>query len=242
MKFPPLVRGVLVRRYKRFLADVRVDGRTLTVHCPNTGSLLGCCEPGSPVWLRDDAKPTRKYPFTWVLVRAGGASGRALVCVDTSLPNRLAAEAIQAGRVPGLEGARLTRPEPAYVEGGRADLLLEDTAGSAVWVEVKSTTLARGRTALFPDAVTERGLRHLTRLAERVAAGDRAVQLFWVQRADCRTFAPAADIDPAYAEGLRTAAAAGVEVVALSGRIRTTGITAGQPLTLDPSCGSLASR
>ena len=238
MKFPPLIPGILERRYKRFLADVEVGGRTITVHCPNTGSLLGCCEPGSPVWLRDDAKPTRKYPFTWVLVRAGGA----LVCLDTGLPNRLAAEATQAGRVPGLEGARLVKTEPAYAEGGRADLLLEDTAGRAVWVEVKSTTLARGRTALFPDAVTERGLRHLTRLTDRVAAGDRAMQLFWVQRADCRTFAPAADIDPAYADGLRDAAAAGVEVVALSGRIRTTGITAGPPLTLDASCGVLANR
>ena len=213
-----MVEGRLVRRYKRFLADVELaDGTLVTAHCPNTGSLLGCQEPGSLVVLRDSQDPGRKLRYTFQSIRIG----RGLVNVDTGLPNAVVAEAVERGQVPELAGYDTLRREVKYGANSRIDLLLENRGGGPrCYVEVKSTTLARGRTARFPDAVTERGRKHLVELSAVVAAGERAVQFFFVSRGDVSRFAPADDIDPAYGQALRAAAAAGVELVAYSTRVR----------------------
>ena len=211
----PILRGRLIQRYKRFFADVELaDGSKLTAHCPNTGSLLGCLAPGSPVVLRDSQDVRRKLRHTLQAIRVDGH----WVNVDTSLPNRVVREAIKAGEVPELAGYDVLRAEVAFGEGSRADLLL--TRGDErCWIEIKSTTLARAGVALFPDAVTERGLKHLRELARAAQKGERAVQFFLVSRGDVERFAPAADIDPEYAKALRLAARAGVEVLAYAARV-----------------------
>jgi len=216
MRIPqPILRGRLIQRYKRFFADVELaDGSTLTAHCPNTGSLLGCLAPGSPVLLRDSQDESRKLRHTLQAIRVDGH----WVNVDTSLPNRVVREAVVAGKVPELAGYDEVRAEVAFGRGSRADLLL--TRGDErCWVEIKSTTLARDGVALFPDAVTERGQKHLRELARAVRKGERAVQFFLVSRADVERFAPAADIDPEYARTLRRAVRAGVEVLAYAARV-----------------------
>ena len=212
----PMLEGRLVRRYKRFLADVELeDGSVITAHCPNTGSLLGCAEPGSRVVLRDSQDPGRKLRYTFQSIQVG----RSLVNVDTSLPNDVVREAVEAGRIPELAGYDELRREVPYGDASRIDLLLT-RGGEKCFVEVKSTTLVRGRTALFPDAVTERGLKHLGELERVVRGGQRAVQFFLVSRSGVSRFAPADDIDPAYGEALRRAEGAGVEVLAYTSRVR----------------------
>jgi sugar fermentation stimulation protein A len=212
-----MLEGRLVKRYKRFLADVELaDGSVITAHCPNTGSLLGCKEPGSRVILRDSQNPKRKLRYVFQSIQVG----RGLVNVDTSLPNAVVTEAVERGLVPELTGYAELRREVPYGENSRIDLLLTSEAGERCYVEVKSTTLARGRTALFPDAVTERGRKHLGELAAMVREGHRAVQFFFVSRAGVSRFAPADEIDPAYGAALREAAAGGVELLAYSARVR----------------------
>jgi sugar fermentation stimulation protein A len=214
----PITEGRLIRRYKRFLADVELaDGQRITAHCPNTGSLLGCQEPGSRVVLRDSQDQKRKLRYTLQAIQVG----RHLVNVDTGLPNAVVAEAVLAGRVSELAGYGEMRREVPYGRGSRIDLLLAGgRRRGRCFVEVKSTTLVRGRTALFPDAVTERGVKHLEELMRVVAAGERAVQFFFVSRAAVARFAPADDIDPAYGRTLRRAAARGVEILAYASRVR----------------------
>jgi sugar fermentation stimulation protein A len=226
---PPL-EGRLVRRYQRFFAEVELEGgERLVAHCANTGSLIGCQEPGSRVWLRDSGNAARKLRFTWQAVRVG----RAWVNVDTSLPNRVVAEAVAAGAVPELAGYAGLRREVPYGLGSRIDLLLEDRARGTCHVEVKCTTYAVGSLALFPDAVTERGTRHLGELARLARAGRRAVQLFFVSRADVRGFRPAEEIDPEYARALRRAARAGVEVLAYRARVEARRLELADPLPID---------
>ncbi|HES58764.1 MAG TPA: DNA/RNA nuclease SfsA [Firmicutes bacterium] len=224
MVFPQLKPGVLLRRYKRFLADVKLDsGAVITAFVANTGSLLGCVEPGIRAWVHDTGAGTRKHRHTLALVRPR----RALVCVDTGVPNRVVLEAARAQKIPALAGYREYLAEVPYGENSRADLCCRVHDRDMLrrcWVEVKSTTLCRGRTAQFPDAVTQRGLKHLRELSAAVAGGDEAVQLFFVQRGDCDEFRPADDIDPAYGEGLREAAAAGVQLLALQARVSTKSI------------------
>ena len=216
----PTARGRLRRRYKRFLADVVLeDGRELTVHCPNPGSMLGLDGPDSEVLVSDSGNEKRKLRWTLELVRPG----RSWVCVNTARANEVVREALDAGRIPALAGRGRARAEVAYGEGSRADFLLEGPRGRT-WLEVKSVTLARGRVARFPDSVTARGLRHLQELATRVAAGDRAALLLLVARGDCREFEPAEDIDPAWAAGLRAAAAAGVEILVHRARVSPAGL------------------
>lgn len=211
----PLLEGRLKRRYKRFLADVELDdGTVVTAHCPNTGSLLGCLPLDARAVLRDSEDPKRKLRYTLQTLEVEGT----WVNVDTSLPNAVVAEAVRNGRVPELAGYEDVRREVRYGEGSRIDLLLS-RGDERCYVEVKSTTLSRGSDALFPDAVTARGLKHLEELRRTVAQGHRAVMFFFVSRADVVTFAPADDIDPAYGRGLRAALADGVEVLAYSGRI-----------------------
>ena len=234
MEFEAPLREVrLLRRYRRFLADVEDEhGRQWTVHCPNTGSMLGCAEPGSRIWLSRSDRPGRKYADTWELVEA--AEG-VLVGVHTGRANALVAEAIDAGCLPGLDGYRRRRREAA-VPGApmRADWLLEghERGEPPCFLEVKNVTaaVAADGVALFPDAVTERGRRHLAVLAERAAAGGRAALVFCVQRADVTEVRPAASIDPRYAEALRAAAEAGVAIRAVRLRPSPAGIFPDRPL------------
>lgn len=235
MRFPrPLVRAVLLRRYKRFLADVRLpDGSDVTAHCANPGSMLGLAEPGSEIWLLPAAGGQRKLAWSWELVRAGTD----LVGVNTAHPNRLAAEALVEGRIPELGGYAGQRREVAYGAASRIDLLLERPGHPICYVEVKNVHLRRGEDAEFPDSVTARGAKHLAELAAMAAAGCRAVMLFVVQRADCARFRIAADIDPAYAGAFERARAAGVEALCYYCRVNTDGIEIEAPLTIAAETG-----
>jgi sugar fermentation stimulation protein A len=231
MQFPsPLVPARLVRRYKRFLADVVVDGGEVTVHCPNPGSMLGLADPGLDAWLLPATSRTAKLPFGLELVRADGA----LVGINTNRPNRIAAEAIEAGLVPELAGYPTLRREVRYGRNSRVDLLLGGADRPDCYVEIKNVHLRREGAAEFPDAVTARGAKHLVELAGMVAAGARAVMLYVVQRGDCDRFTLAADIDPAYAEGLRVAMARGVEVLCYDCRVSLDDITLRRPVPLEP--------
>ncbi len=208
---PPLIPARLLRRYKRFLADVETESGMLTVHTPNTGSMLGVSEPGSRVWLRDSNNPKRKYRYSWELTETPGG---VLVGVNTGLSNTLVAEAIASGVLEPLAGYGRIRREVAYgAERSRIDLLLEEHARLPdCYVEVKNVTLAEAGLARFPDAVSSRGTRHLRELMHMVEQGFRAAMCYCIQRSDVTAFAPAADIDPLYAATLGEAVAAGVEV------------------------------
>ena len=225
MLFPsPLAEGRLLRRYKRFLADVRLrDGRAVTAHCPNTGSMLGCAEPGSRVWLSRSANARRKYPHTGELVEVDGG---AMVGINTGRSNALVREALQDGVISELAGYASVRSEVRFGhEGSRADLLLSDPDGRTCYVEVKNVTAAvRDGIALFPDAVTARGTKHLRELTSVVEAGQRAVLCFAVQRQDVNEVRPADDIDRRYGETLREALAAGVEAVAYRAEVSTVAV------------------
>ena len=221
MKFDrPLVEGILKRRYKRFLADVDLpSGKMITAHCPNTGSLMGCAEPGSTVWLSHSQKPARKYPYTWELVQVGG---RVTVGINTGLSNHLVREALESGVIAELGGyARIRREVRFGEENSRVDLLLEDHDRlPRCYLEVKNVTAAvNGGRALFPDAVSVRGSRHLRELIRVVESGARAALCFCVQRGDVREVRPADDIDPDYGRVLRRAIDSGVEVLAYRARV-----------------------
>lgn len=238
MKFEPaLTTGRLIRRYKRFLADVETPEGPLTVHCPNTGAMSGCCEPGLEVWYSVSANRARKYPHTLEVVCA--PSGR--VGVNTARANVLVAEALERRRLPELVGYAAVRREVGIPREdgesgrrGRFDFLLEG-AGVPCWVEVKSLTLCLdGGRGAFPDAVSERAVRHVQALAARRAQGDRAVLVYCVQHTGVAFATPADEVHPAYGEALRAAASAGVEVLAYACCIERTGmaITAPVPVQL----------
>ncbi len=238
MKFPaPLIEGTLVQRYKRFLADVRLaSGEVVVAHCANPGSMLSVKDPGSKVWLSPAADPNRKLRYTWELI----AVGDTLVGINTGHPNHLVAEAIAEGRIKELTGYPVLKREQKYGKNSRIDILLEAPGRPACYVEVKNVTMKRppgetgaGDLAEFPDSVTERGAKHLKEMTDIVKAGGRAVMVYLVQRGDCRRFSVAADIDPAYAAGLKAARAAGVEAVCYGCRIGLDAITVAGPLTLD---------
>lgn len=233
MKFPrPLVEGTLVQRYKRFLADVRLpSGELVVAHCANSGSMLSVKDPGSKVWLSPAADPNRKLRYTWELI----AVGDALVGINTSHPNRIVAEAIAAGQIKELTGYPVLKREQKHGKNSRIDILLEAPGRPACYVEIKNVTMKRGTGDLaeFPDAVTERGAKHLREMTDIVRAGGRAVMVYLVQRPDCRRFSVAADIDPSYAAGLEAALAAGLEAVCYGCRVGPDAITVAGPLTLD---------
>ena len=222
MKFcSPLLRGRLIKRYKRFLADVVLDdGRAITCTCPNTGSMLGLTEPGSIVWLSQSDSPTRKYRHTWEMLENDMGDGAVLVGINTVHPNKIVTEAIEAGRIASLKGYAGLKREQRYGANCRIDILLEDEKKGRAYVEIKNVHLMRTPgLAEFPDSVTERGAKHLHELEQMVRHGHRAVMLYLVQRADARRFAVAADIDPAYAAAFKAATEAGVEALAYRCRL-----------------------
>lgn len=208
--WPQLIRGTLIRRYKRFLVDVLLeDGQIATAHCPNSGSMKACCEPGRPVFLSHHDNPRRKLAYTWELIHMPDS----LVGVNTQIPNRLTAHAIAAGDVVELDGYETLKREVKVGEHSRIDIRLDSPNRRPCYVEVKNCTLVTDGMATFPDAVTVRGQKHLMELQELVAAGFRCTMFFLIQRMDARTFAPADDIDAEYGKKLRQAMQHGVEVL-----------------------------
>ncbi|MBX2800880.1 MAG: DNA/RNA nuclease SfsA [Myxococcales bacterium] len=208
---PPLVPGRLVRRYKRFLADVTLDdGRTVVAHCANTGAMRGIQVVGGRVYLQPATHDKRKLRWTWKLMRVG----HHWVHVDAQQGSKLVIEAIQRGRVPGLQGPIRTE---VPLQSCRIDLHVAGT-----WVEVKGTTMVRDRVGLFPDAVTTRGLRHVQTLTRAARDGERAAVVLAIQRDDVDAFSPADDIHPEFGSALRTAADCGVRVIALAARVSPT--------------------
>ncbi|SHF68949.1 sugar fermentation stimulation protein A [Desulfacinum infernum DSM 9756] len=212
----PLEKGFFIRRYKRFLADVRLeDGRRVTVHCPNSGSMKGCLEEGAPVRLTPAPPGTnRKTAYTWEMIQIHGG----WVGINTGIPNQLAALAAELRALPVFgDRVEVHREVPAG-NHSRLDLLVE-TEREPLWVEVKNVTLVEDGAALFPDAVTSRGARHLEVLVDKVRQGHRAAMIYVVQRGDADRFAPAEVIDPVYAERYRWAVNQGVQVVAVQARV-----------------------
>lgn len=234
-----LIAGTLIRRYKRFLADVRLeDGSEVTAHSANTGSMQGCSTPGSRVWLSPAVNPARKTPYDWELVEVPSVSeqdGHCLVGIRPVLANQLVADAISAQSIPALTGYETLRQE-VKTGASRIDLKLEDPDKPDCWIEVKSVTwavISEGcPTAIFPDSPSERGRKHLQELAGRVAQGDRAVMFYCVQRADVAVFSPAEEVDPEYARILREVVAQGVEVQTWSCDVSTKGIAINRPLNV----------
>ncbi len=238
MQFPsPLERGRLVQRYKRFFADVAMeDGREVTAHCPNPGAMLGLNLPGLPVWLSVSGSPTRKLPHTLELVEADGG----LVGVNTMHPNRLVAEALEAGAIPELAGYSEVRREVKYGANSRVDFLLTSPDRPPCWLEIKNCHLSRGGgLAEFPDCVAARSLKHLRELTREVEGGARAVMLYVIQRTDCELFDTAPDLDPAYAAGLIDAAGRGVEVLCYGCDISSEAVRLVRPI---PWRGAMAAK
>ena len=234
MKFPtPLIRGTLIKRYQRFLADVALEsGALVTAHCANPGSMLSVNAAGAEVWLSESPNPSRKLRYTWELIRVA----RTLVGINTAHPNRLVEEAIGEDAIPELAGYANLRREVRYGTNSRVDLLLEGPKRPPCYVEVKNVTmkrdLARSAPAEFPDSVTARGAKHLVELSKISEKGGRAVMFFLVSRADALAFAPAADIDPVYAQALARAHAQGVEVLCYGCRLSSREIRVAQPLAI----------
>jgi sugar fermentation stimulation protein A len=230
----PLVRGTLLRRYNRFLADVALaDGERVTAHCANSGSMLSVSAPGSEVWLAPAVKAGRKLPYSWELIRVDGT----LVGINTSRPNAIAAAAITAGVIPELSGYPSLRREVPYGSGSRIDLLLEAPDRPKCFVEVKNVTLkrtpGRGGALAFPDAVTARGRKHLDELRRCVGEGARGVMLFVAQRDDGDRLTMARDIDPEYAAALSRAVDAGVDVLCYACAVSVTEIRIERRLPVD---------
>jgi len=234
MQLPPLTSGRILRRYKRFLADVELaDGSLVTAHCPNTGSMQGCWEEGAPVQLSRSDNPKRKLP--WTLERVDMGDG--WIGVNTGLVNAVMAEAIEAGRIPPLAGyGRLRREVTVDLEGhprSRLDIGLYEGEQPDALVEVKNVTLLDGDYLRFPDAVSERGRKHLDLLLALHQQGQRAVMLYALNRPEAELFAPARDSDPAYAQRLSEVAAGGVEVLAVRVRHPEQGMEAGELVPVD---------
>ena len=235
MKFPaPLIPGTLIKRYKRFLADVELSGgEIVTAHCPNTGSMLSVSAPGSAVWLSPARTPGRKLAYTWELIQVGDT----LVGINTSMSNALVEEAIGNGTIAELAAYPVIRREVRYGKNSRIDLLLESEGLPTCFIEVKNVTMKRNPKASsaveFPDAVTTRGAKHLAELTDMVSQGARAMMVYLVQRRDGGQFSIAADIDPAYAMALGAAMAAGVEILCYRCHVAAERIDVTAPLRME---------
>ncbi|RLA09887.1 MAG: DNA/RNA nuclease SfsA [Gammaproteobacteria bacterium] len=214
MQLPSLTQGVLHRRYKRFLADITLDdGREIVAHCPNTGRMTSCWQPGAPVQVSHSDNPKRKLAWTLERVDMGGG----WIGVHTGRVNEVIAEAIAAGGIESLKGYQTLKREVVFNTDdhrARLDIQLSDGKSADAWVEVKNATLLLGDQVQFPDAVTERGLKHLNVLAELVANGNRGVLVFAINRSEGTSFSVADSVDPAYGQRLREVIELGVEVVA----------------------------
>ena len=215
MIFPEkLVHGTLINRYKRFLANVRLDnGTEVVAHCTNSGSMKSCLENGAEVYLTPVNDPKRRTKFTWEMIKINGD----WVGINTGNPNKLAFDAISAGKIPELSGYTSVKREVKFGDS-RFDVFAENETEKC-FVEVKNVSLKEGKYALFPDAVTTRGQKHLNTLMEVKASGIRAVMLYIIQRSDVEIFAPAIEIDPDYAKALKLAVNAGVEVIAMQAKV-----------------------
>jgi sugar fermentation stimulation protein A len=230
----PLIPATLIKRYKRFLADVVLpSGETVTAHCANPGSMIGLMPPGARVWLSRSDNPNRKLAHSWELIEVDLGGGAELVGINTRLPNALAAEALAAGQIPELAGYASVRREVKYGKNSRVDFLLEDAGRPPCYVEIKNVHLMRTPgLAEFPDAVTKRGAKHLVELADMVALGTRAVMLFLVQIGSAQAFKLARDIDPAYGRAFDLARAGGVEAIARRCRLSHQGIEVAEEISI----------
>ena len=214
-----LIHGTLIKRYKRFLADVKLDdGSVVVAHCTNSGSMKSCIEYGAEVYLTPEKDPKRSTKFTWEMIKINSN----WVGINTGNPNKLAFEAISAGTIPGLEGYSSVKREVTFGDS-RFDVFAEKE-NEKCFVEVKNVTLKEGKYALFPDSITTRGQKHLKTLIEVRAAGIRAVMLYIIQRSDVEVFAPAVEIDPDYSKALKVAVDSGVEVIAMQVKVTPTQI------------------
>ena len=232
MLWPKLVRGILIKRYKRFMVDVKLqNGHVVTAHCPNTGSMRACCEPGRPAYLSRHNNPARRLQYTFELIEMPAS----LVGVNTAVPNRLVREAIHEGTIRSLAGYDSVRAEVRYGTNSRIDLLLESQRRGRCFVEIKNCTLVAQGIAYFPDAVTVRGLKHLQELQHQVQEGHRCVIFYLIQRTDAHLFKPADFIDPAYGRALRVAVQQGVEIMAWDVKIDLVKIELHNPVPYDLS-------
>ncbi len=228
MIFPgPLTRGTLIKRYKRFLADVRLeDGSEITASCPNTGTMMGLCDPGTTIWLSHHNSATRKYAHCWELTEHDLGRGFQMVGINTGLPNKIVEEAVLAREIDELAGYPDLRREVKYGVNSRIDLLLEGPHDQRCYVEIKNVHLSRtAGLAEFPDCVSERAAKHLVELADMVREGHRAAMVYLIQRGDVSRFKLAADLDPRYATGFAAARQAGVEMLAYACDVTTTSVT-----------------
>lgn len=231
MKFPtPLLRGRLIKRYKRFLADITLDsGEEITAHCANPGAMLGLKEPGSVVWVSKASNPNRKLKYDFQLIEADGT----LVGINTGHPNKLVEEAILDGTITELSGYETLRREVKYGENSRIDILLSDPEKTECYVEVKNVHLLRKAGLIeFPDSVTARGAKHLGELANMVDQGKRAVMVYLIQREDGDKLSFAADIDPTYAAAFQDATRRGVEAIAYECTLSVDAITVTKSLPI----------
>jgi len=213
-QYPPLYPGILLKRYKRFFADIELaSGEVITAHCPNTGPMTGLYLPGQPVQVSRSDSPTRKLPYTWEMIEVTDNGYPVWVGVNTALPNRVVKLALEKGLFPELGSYHDIRGEVAYgQEKSRIDFLLMDDRARPIYVEVKSTTWTNHTIAVFPDTVTTRGQKHLRELRSLLPQS-RAVMLYFINRGDCDQFAPGDSADPVYGQLLREAIALGLEVL-----------------------------
>ncbi len=215
----PLQKGRLIKRYKRFLADIELDsGKLITAHCPNPGAMQGLDSPDTPVWVSESPNPSRKLPFTWEMAEVEGV----YVGMNTSHPNGLVCEALQAGGIFDLQGYTTLRREVAYGKNSRIDILLDPPL---TYVEVKNVHLKRGKNAAFPSSPTVRGAKHMRELAEMVQLGHSAYVIYVVQRNDCEAFELAHDIDPLYGREATLAFEKGVKPLVYACDVSPKGIT-----------------
>ncbi len=229
---PPLITGRLIKRYKRFLADVKLDSQeTVTAHCPNSGSMRGCAVSGARVWLSRSNNPKRKYPLTWELIKLP----ETFIGINTMVPNRLVRQSVEMGLISELSGYDTVKAEVKTSAHTRLDLALEKKGRKTCYVEIKNCTLVEDGVAMFPDAVTTRGQKHLEELETLVADGHRGVIFYLIQRTDARVFRPADGIDPAYGEKLRKAVGNGVEIITRDTRISPQRIALGNAVPVDLS-------
>lgn len=237
MKFPnPLIKGTLIKRYKRFLADVTLEtGEEITAHCANPGSMLGLKDPGSTVWLSPATNPKRKLKYSWELIETNDFKKKTFVGINTSLPNKLAEEAILNGTIKELLDYQNLKREVKYGENSRIDILLDNPEinEQKCYVEIKNVHLLReNNLAEFPDSVTARGAKHLKELSDMVKQGHRAVMFYLIQREDCTSFSLAEDIDKAYKDAFLKAIDTGVEAIAYKCKLTTTEIKVTKPVKI----------